>query len=418
MLKRQIFAKIWEKIDNQDILLLNGARQTGKTTLLKMIKEKLEKERGIKPEQILWYDLENINDLNIWSDQTTALNHLPAEKNKRFFIFIDEFQKAKNIGSTLKVIHDHNPQLKFIITGSASWYLNIDESMAGRKQVINIWPLTFAEYLDWQNNPELNKNFSFAVEHPETAPVAIQIINDFLTKFIIFGGYPKVVLAENDQDKSADLDELLNSYLLRDLQLTNYTIDKLQAKKILTLLADQAGNLLDLQNIGMNIGVSRTIISNRLHLLQNTFILHFLPPYFTNKSKELVKRPKVLIVDNGIYGALMRDFSALPQTKQFGQLAENFVAIELLKQMPPTATLFYWRSKQNQEVDFVLKEAQGLTPIEVKSGTLDIIPPGMQSFIRVYKPREAFVLNWTRVQDKDYKGCLVHFRPLWWAGRI
>ena len=110
MLKRNILAKIWEKIDSPEILLLNGPRQVGKTTLMQLIKEKLVTDRGIKPNNILWFDLEKSEDLLVWFKQITALAALPTkDKQNKYYLFIDEFQKPETIGSTLKVLHDHHP---------------------------------------------------------------------------------------------------------------------------------------------------------------------------------------------------------------------------------------------------------------------------------------------------------------------
>ncbi len=122
MLKnRKIFPKIWKEIDSHHIILLNGARQVGKTTLMKMVREKLISERNISENKILWFDLEQTDDLEQWKTQRDALNILPLKNTSgKYYLFIDEFQRSPEIGSTLKVIHDHYPHIKPIITGSAS----------------------------------------------------------------------------------------------------------------------------------------------------------------------------------------------------------------------------------------------------------------------------------------------------------
>ncbi|MFH1739133.1 MAG: DUF4143 domain-containing protein, partial [bacterium] len=157
---------------------------------------------------------------------------------------------------------------------------------------------------------------------------------------------------------------------------------------------------------------------SRLDLFQNTFILHLLRPYFTNKIKELVKNPKVFLVDTGIYNNLMQDYSLLPQTPKFGQLAENFVVNELHKNSQLLDQIHFWRTKQGQETDIILQRGSTLIPIEVKSGAVTDIPTGLQSFIRQYSPAEAYVLNWSVIKDTKFGNCTVRFRPLWWTRYI
>lgn len=415
MIKREIFSKVWEKIDSHEILLLNGPRQVGKTTLMNQIREKLIKERNVLPERIFWFDLEMSEDLLIWSSQTSALAALPINDTaNKYYLFIDEFQKSKTIGSTLKVIHDHYPHFKTIITGSASWYLNIDESLAGRKRVIPIWPLNFYEFLDLPPNQKTKIIFTAAAKEPKIIDAkTLEIINARLLEYLTYGGYPAVITAGDKAEKEKILSEIINSYILKDIQLYNYAANTLQVKKILTLLADRVGSLLDVNNLALNAGLGRAAILNRLDLLVNTFILHLLPPYFTNKTKELVKNPKIYLIDSGLKNRLLNNFSLLPQTKYLGQAAENYILTELLKENGERQTFFYWRTKIGQEIDFIIKQGRELIPVEVKSGSERDLPDNLKQFINFYKPKNAFLLNWSVIKDVKFEQCLVKFRPLW-----
>jgi uncharacterized protein len=414
MNKRIILANIWQNIDNDQILILNGARQTGKTTLLKMIQKKLISQKKIKESHIINYDLEKSEDLAIWSDQATALKLLPKRKDLKHYLFIDEFQKSKTIGSTLKVIHDHHSHIKIIITGSASWYLDIDESMAGRKKVFNIWPLSFQEYLIWTNKDNLLPIVESKDSESLSNHSAIDIINNHYLDYITYGGYPKVVLAGDKADKASLLSELVNSYILKDIQLWNYAANTLAVRKLLTLLASQIGSVLSIESLCQSSAIGRTALKNRLELLQNTFILLANQPYFTNKQKELVKSPKLYLVDTGLRNSLLSNFSILPQTKDFGYLAENSVVTELYKNSSILDKIHFWRTKIGGEVDIIKKKENDLVPIEVKSGNANSIPSGLKSFINSYHPTEAYVLNWSIVKDIDYMKTKVKFRPLWY----
>jgi len=419
---RQIFAKIWEQIDSPDILILNGPRQVGKTTLLQMIAQKLKDDRQTDDKQLIFFDLENIEHLRIWSDQISAKNSLPLDDTStKYFVFIDEFQKSKTIGSTLKTLHDHHPNFKFIITGSASWYLDINESMAGRKSVLEIWPLNFAEYLDFQNKTQVKEHIRIIGKNPPAHLVSDPLIdsaNAAFLDFVTFGGYPAVTLANSKEEKERKISELINSYLLRDIQLWNYAANSLQVKQLLTILSSQTGSLLDIASLSTNTGLGRSALLNRLELLQNTFVLFLSRPYFTNKIKELVKNPKIYLVDSGLCNGLRGNFSINPKTKEFGHLAENFVVAEMRKNLKPFDQINFWRTKQGQEVDVVLTREGQTTPIEIKSGDEKQIPPGLKAFIKQYKPKTAYVLNWSIIQDQTHEGCEVKFRPLWFASEI
>lgn len=412
IIERTVFANIWENIENNKIILLNGARQVGKSTILDLIEKKLISEKNIKQSNILRYDLEKTSDLEIWSDQTTALANLPNNPEK-YYIFIDEFQKSKTIGSTLKVLHDHYQNLKIIITGSATWYLDIDESLAGRKIIFPIWTLSFQEFLSIDKQ-RLSEQIDLANDNIASLTNSkITEINNNLIQFLTYGAYPEVVLA-NKSTKIQILSDLLNSYLTRDVQLWNYSINSLQLKHLMTILAGQIGSLLEISSLCKNSGIGRTAIVNRLELLQNTFITTQLKPFFTNKIKELTKNPKLFFNDLGLRNMLMENFTPKPQTSEFGGLAENFVAMELLKNQTETKTLFYWRTPSKQEVDFVIKQENKLIPIEVKSGNESSVPSGLKSFIHKYSPEITYVLNWSEIKEETIGKTKILFRPLWW----
>ena len=420
MLKnRKILPKIWKKIDSHHIIILNGARQVGKTTLLKMIKEKLISEKGVSENQILWLDLEQTDDLEQWETQRDALNTLPLkDTSQKYYLFIDEFQRSPEIGSTLKVIHDHYPHIKPIITGSASWYLNIDESMAGRKIVIPVWPLDFEEFINWHNDEKINHYINILNNTQQLPSGLIKTVNQKLISFLAFGGYPAINNLTNNEDKISTLKDLVDSYLTRDIKIWNYKANPLQVKKLLTLLSSHVGNLLEKQKLSNNTELSRVALDNRLELLQNTFILYLIKPFFKNKIKELTKNPKVYLIDFGLRNYLLNDFSILPKTIDFGALTENFVVTELLKNINVLENIYFWRTRRQQEVDIILKREDQLIPIEVKGGNQTTIPSGLKSFIRAYQPKEAYVLNWSIVKDEQYQDCQVKFRPIWFVNSI
>lgn len=415
MINRDNFSSIWKKINSHEIILLNGPRQVGKTTIMKELMKKLKIEKNVKNEQIIYYDLEISEDLIIWSDQKIALSTLPKNDiYKKYYIFIDEFQKSESIGSTLKVIHDHYPHIKLIITGSASWYLDINESLMGRKRVFPIWQLSFSEFLNLERNNKVKIIFKSSFDNIlNINKEALTLINNSLIEFITYGAYPEVVMAKSNSEKKAILSEILNSYILKDIQLYNFSASSIQVRKILMLLSDRVGSLLDINNLSLNVELGRTAILSRLDLLKNTFVLNLLSPFYTNKTKEIVKNPKAYISDLGLRNKILDNFNIVSQTKYFGQNIENFIMTEFLKNNKKNL-VYYWRSKNKLEVDFVIKKNINLTPIEIKSGNEENVPDGLKQFISNYKPKEAYVLNWSIIKNINYKNTKVKFRPLWY----
>lgn len=227
-----------------------------------------------------------------------------------------------------------------------------------------------------------------------------------------------MALSQNNEDKAKILREMVNSYLLRDIKTYNYAVNSLEVKKLLTILASLSGNMLSIDSLSINTRIGRTALVNRLELLQNTFIINLVHPYFTNKIKEITKSPKIYFTDNGLRNSLLNNFSVPAQTIEFGPLAENAAALEILKNIASLENIYFWRTVRKQEVDLVKKRENAIIPIEVKSGNEKNIPDGLKSFIRQYNPKDAYVLNWSIVQDADYQNCAVHFRPIWFAAKI
>ncbi|MBI4713569.1 ATP-binding protein [Candidatus Uhrbacteria bacterium] len=419
MKNRFILAKIWEEIDSPNIDLLTGPRQVGKTTLLQMVREKLLAERGVNSSSIHWFDLEQSTDLEIWRDQTKALSRLPLNASEKHYVFIDEFQLSPTIGSTLKVIHDHYPHIKCLATGSLSWWVAIDESMAGRKQVINVWPLSFAEFADWNQNEQLNRLFTTIHNNPASQITAseIETANQEMLRYMAYGGYPAVANTMDNSAKASLLNELVNSFITRDIQHFNRAADPVQTRKLLMLLASNSSSIFDISRISTDSGMGRTALLNRVGWLEHMFIIRLVRPFFTNKTKELVKNPKIYLDDLGLRNLLLQNYSVLPATNEFGYIAENFVANELFKQTDDFLhPLHFWRTKTGQEVDIIIKSGHDATPFEIKGGNCENIPAGLLAFIKTYRPKEAYVLNWAVMKTEKHFDCAVHFRPLWWAG--
>ncbi|MBU4481821.1 ATP-binding protein [Patescibacteria group bacterium] len=421
---RAITSDIIKQIDNDLVLILIGARQSGKTYILKLLTEYIKKRYS--ENKILYFDLEKPDILDNFLDYKMILNFLSAqgvEKDKMNFILLDEFQKMPAPTKTLKIIHDHYPFLKIIATGSSSLdiYKKLrEESMVGRKRVFTVFPLSFEEYLSFTefDDYEIFKR----ILKKDIDPSAIK------QKFIssseecaVWGAYPKVVLSNSYEEKRQELAEIYQSYLNKDVIGFLNAEDAVSVNKLVSLLSVQIGNLFNQNEIAKIADVSRYVLAKYLFVLDNTFIIKQLLPFYTNKQKEVVKMPKIYFIDTGLRNFAVKNFNSLTMRQDAGSLMENFVFLELLKGKKITDELRFWRTPHRVEVDFIiLGEANKIIPVEVKykSFSKSTIPSGLKAFINIYSPKQAFVLTKDFYAVSKYNKCEIYFLPVFLTAKI
>ncbi|MCD6149925.1 ATP-binding protein [bacterium] len=421
---RVILPKIAKQLNNDLVLILIGARQSGKTYILKLLAEHI-KQRYPK-NKILYFDLEKPDILENFLDYKSILNFLSAqgiEENKTNFILLDEFQKMPAPTKTLKIIHDHYPFLKIVATGSSSLdiYKKLrEESMIGRKRVFIIFPLDFEEYLSF-TEPNDCEIFKRIIKKNISSDSLKQKFISNLEECAVWGLYPKVVLSNSYEEKRQELAEIYQSYLNKDIAGFLDVEDALSVNKVVSLLAVQIGNLFNQNEIAKVAGISRYVLKKYLFILENTFIIRQLFPFHTNKQKEVVKMPKIYFLDTGLRNFAVKNFNSLVTRQDTGSLMENFVFLELLKRKKITDELRFWRTPHKTEVDFViLGEANKIVPVEVKykSFAKPIAPSGLKAFINLYSPRQAFVLTKDFYAVSKYNQCKTYFLPVFLTAKI
>lgn len=393
LVQRTVFKPILKHLSEKEVTIIIGPRQTGKTTLLFQIRDYLIDINQVSSSQIKFFNLDLITDLQGIGNQSDFIKFLKEElsKEKFLFVFIDEVQRLENPGKFLKGIYDLNLPIKFIVSGSSSLELKskIFESLAGRKRIFHLWPFSFSEYISWYEPPLLN-----LIDKKDISFLNKKKILDYFYNFVIFGGYPRVVLAKNNEEKLKILNEIYSSYIERDIIGFIKIKNPLVFTKLVGLFGDQIGNLVNLKEISNTLAINFRTVENYLYVLENTFVINLLRPYFTNARKELTKMPKVYFVDNGLRNLTVKYFTDFLNNRDRGELLENFVHSSLLKCLE--GTINYWRTKDKSEVDFVLRDYYGnVTPIEAKATELRKaeISRGLRSFIERYKPKKALVIN-------------------------
>lgn len=388
----------------------------GKTSLMRLIIERLVMEHKATDKEILFYDLESLSDRQLFEDQTLAQERLTVNLAVKRYVFIDEFQRLPQTPSLLKYLHDHFPLLKFIVSGSSSLSIKnlATESLLGRALTFVVNPLSYYEFLIFKNLSKHLNLYHLAESGKRLSASEISLLSSVLSELLAYGGYPRAVLTADAEQKKNLLLEQINRYLEKDAQLLIRETSLPIFENLLALIAAQDGGLLNVTAIAKTLKSHQQTAERYLRILKETYLLRFLPAYSQDKTVEIGKMRKIYFNDIGYVNALNKNFSFQPGTYMAGQAAENFAFGELLKRASSLDSFYYWRTKQEQEVDFVWRRENKIVPIEVKSGNANTIPGGLKSFIRRYRSSRAYVLNWDIYADTRFDGCDVLFRPLWW----
>lgn len=406
MIKRDIFKVIIKHLSEKEITVIIGPRQVGKTTILDQIEKHLLHKKNILNRNIFRFNLDIITDQRLFNKQEDVIKFIKSRKNKKeiMYFFIDEVQRIENAGVFMKGLYDLNLGVKFIITGSSSLEIKakIQEPLTGRKRIFQILPLTINEYLRFMDIElfKIIQNNRNILEY-DFAKLKM-IINDFS----VFGGYPRVALETNNSKKIKIIEELYNSYLDKDI-VSFLKIKKVGSfNKLVSLLSAQTGNLLNSNKLAAEVGVEVKTLNEYLNILENTFVISLLKPFFSNAKKEIIKAPKIYFIDNGIRNFAISRFENLIDRVDKGAVFENTVATELIKNIKAPSSLHYWRTLQKAEVDFIIRGGDGgLIPLEVKAQQLkDIsLSRSYYSFLKKYTPKTPLLVNFNLRKHKKLR---------------
>lgn len=347
-------------------LLLYGPRQIGKTTLVKRFLGKTK----------LKYKLdsgENISTQEVLSSQ--SFKRILEYVEGYDLIVLDEAQHIPNIGLGLKIIVDQAPQVRVLATGSSSFDLaqKTGEPLTGRKRTLLLYPLSQLELLGLHNRFELKQK---------------------LEEFLIFGGYPKILATPERPKKVELLNDLVDSYLLRDV----LTFERVRgAKKLLNLLrllAFQVGSLVSLNELGQQLEMDTKTVDRYLDLLEKAFVIKSVGSFSRNLRNEIKQKCKYYFLDLGVRNAVISQFNPLELRKDVGQLWENFIVIERLKKQAYKeiyANNYFWRTYDQKEIDWVEERDGKLFGFEIKWGKETPKPP--KSWLETYKNAEYQLIN-------------------------
>jgi predicted AAA+ superfamily ATPase len=409
IIKRDLLEEIKKHLSAKEISLIVGPRQVGKTTLMLLLKEYLEK----KGEKTIFLSLDFESDKQYFISQNALLKKLNLEFGKeKGYVFIDEIQRKENAGLFLKGIYDLNLPYKFIVSGSGSIELKekIHESLVGRKRIFELNPVSFEEFVNFKTNyrydKKLNEFFEIEKEKTET----------FLKEYLNFGGYPRVILEEKLEEKIKIIDEIFRGYLEKDISYL-LKVERIDAfSSLIKILASQIGKLINYSEISSTLGISIQSVKNYLWYAEKTFIIQRLTPYFKNPRKEITKSPTVYFYDLGLKNYALDLFGKIDFSTGNGFLFQNFVFNILKEKIRFTgAKIHFWRTKDKAEVDFVVDFGKKVLPIEVKFKKLKdcVIERSTRSFIEKYHPQECWIVNLSLEKEIKLNKTKVKFFPFY-----
>jgi len=303
-------------------------------------------------------------------------------------LLIDEIQYLNNPSNFLKLFHDHYPNIKLIVSGSSSFDIKkkFKETLVGRTINFELFPLDFEEFLEF-------KNKTYALKKVNSLEINRELISLF-EEYNSIGGYPKIVLEKNEENKKLMLSQIIATYIKKDIRDLGNIRDIESFNKLLIVLASQSGNLLNVEEISNTLKIDQKTIKEWLFLLEATYIIKLIRPFHNNIRSELTKNPKVFFIDTGLMHLL--HLKAFPKTL-LGNSFENSLFSELIKN---NIECNFWRTTNRQEIDFIIP-GKKTSAIEVKLNFQQSIGSSLNFFKDKY-PSKTFLVSLYGTKDKEY----------------
>ncbi len=384
IIKRNIFKDIIPYLGSDNIIVLHGSRQVGKTHILYYLENFLKKKNNLTK----YIDLEDsrmVDLLNRGVDE--FLQYLQAEIDEfdgkeTLYVFIDEIQYLENPSPFLKLIADHHKNIHFIVSGSSSFAIKskFSDSLVGRTVNFEVFNLSFEEFLNFKGlKYDLSKISEFHKQE------LIKLYGEYLK----YGGYPKVVLEKKVDKKEKYILQIIDTYLKKDILDISNIKNIMKFNNLLKILAEQSGQLLNVTSVAKTVGLAKQTVEEYLFILENTYIIKLVPPFSRSSKVEVSKAPKIFFYDTGLLQMLwLSEFSNV----NIGSIFETSVFAELVKKYG-VEKIRFWRNKNQNEIDFILQRKNEILPIEVKETFHNFKKLSMTYFLKKYKIKDFKVVG-------------------------
>lgn len=372
MIKRIIEDRIFECLVANKAILIFGARRVGKTILMKQILMKANSK-------VLFMNGEDLDTLSLLEPQ--SVSNYKRLLNGIEILAIDEAQNIPDIGQKLKLIVDEVSGIKVIASGSSSFDLlnKAGEPLVGRSSQFLLFPFSQNELTEKENVLQVHQN---------------------LEERIVYGYYPEVVLMNDLGQKKDYLKNIVNSYLLKDILVLDGLKNSKKMLELLKLIAFQIGSEVSYDELSRQLGLSRNTVEKYLDLLSKVFVIYKLGAFSRNLRKEVSKAGKWYFYDTGIRNAIISNFSLLSQRLDNGQLWENYLINERIKQnfyFNQDKSFYFWRTYDGQEIDLIEVENGKLNAFEFKWG--EKLPRVPRAFADNYSDATYQVVNKSNFLD-------------------
>ena len=371
MIGRTLSEKVVSLIGGKKAITIMGARQVGKSTLLQMM---LGERKNV-----LWMNGDDPDIQSLFSNMTST--RLNAIIGRNEVVVIDEAQRREGIGLRIKLITDQIPAVQVIATGSSSFELSnkVNESLAGRKREFKMFPLTFREMVE---------NSDFLSE------------SRLLPHRMVYGYYPEVVSTPGDERMI--LKELSDSYLYKDILSLDGVGKPEKLVKLIKALALQIGSQVAYSEVGRLVGLDSKTVEKYIDILEKSFIIFRMPSFSRNLRNELKTTRKIFFWDLGIRNAVIGNLSQVENRQDTGALWENFVIAErmkLLAYQDSFAQSFFWRTKQQKEIDYIEEEDGRIRAFEIKWNPNKSATKCPESFLSAYPDAEYKVITPDNIEE-------------------
>lgn len=388
MIKRNKYIdQILHAFEFLPVVVLLGARQVGKTTIMDIVplEGKTIKMNG-----------QNSEEASLFESYSIIENYLKIHLNENLkgYLLLDEFQYIQNISNMIKILTDKNPGLKVLATGSSSLDIlrKVEESLAGRVRTIHVYPLTFEEYIMFYDSSLYNEYNKY--DQNTRDEVVSKEIKILLNEYLLYGGLPRVAIARKPNDKIDLLQDVYQTYLLRDVRAFVRNEDSVRFNKLIRLIAAQISNLVNVNELSKTTGLSYIKTEEYLYLLDQMFIIKQVEPFYINRKNTITKMKKVFFYDNGMRNLIYNSFNEMDIRLDNGALFENFVFLEIMSNFRPYQINFY-RTKDGAEIDFITSDYKNQYAFEVKFKKIEaaISLRSLKNFLKEKTIAKSFVIN-------------------------
>lgn len=377
LFRRIVMDEIERYLPTGDIIVLHGARQVGKTSILMI----LQRQLATTGERVIYLDLEDsrlvavldrgVDEFLRYLQEDGALPQEFAQQRAtgRLYVLIDEIQYLDNPSSFMKLIADHHPYLKLVVSGSSSFEMKskFRDSLVGRTVDFEIYPLSFREMLIFRGVP-----FLPAQTYTDKKVLELQAL---FAEYALYGGYPKIVLTPQVDVKERYLQQIIDTYVRKDIRDLAEIRDITKFNRLLEVLASQSGGLMNISELSNTCDLARPTVERYLFLLEQTYIIRLVRPFSRNLRAEVTKLPKVFFCDTGLMQVLW--LKRLPR-EVLGSVFETSIYAELLRLYGGPA-IGYWRTADKREVDFVVRLPEWTLLLEAKLSFPHTLPRSLRA---------------------------------------